>query len=82
MKEEVIVTLFMLILFVGVPMFLTSIGGEEGQIKQKESIGQRMNPITITVIYDNNPHQQGLETAWGFPFLSYQVKEELFNVKV
>ena len=69
MKEEVIITLFMLILFVGVPIFLTSIGGEEGQAMQKESIGQRMNTVTITVIYDNNPHQQGLETAWGFSCL-------------
>ena len=55
MKEEVIVTLFMLILFVGGPIFLTSIGGEEGQVMQKESIGQ-LNTVTITVIYDNNPH--------------------------
>ncbi len=69
MKEEVIVTFFMLILFVGVPIFLTSIGGEEGQVMQKESIGQRMNPVTITVIYDNNPHQEGLEAAWGFSCL-------------
>jgi 7,8-dihydropterin-6-yl-methyl-4-(beta-D-ribofuranosyl)aminobenzene 5'-phosphate synthase len=69
MKEEVIVTFFMLILFVGVPIFLTSIGGEEGQVKQKESIGQRLNPVTITVIYDNNPYKQNLETAWGFSCL-------------
>lgn len=69
MKEEVIVTFFMLILFVGVPIFLTSIGGEEGQIMQKESIGQRLNPVTISVIYDNNPYKQDLETAWGFSCL-------------
>ena len=69
MKEEVIVTLFMLILFVGVPIFMTSIGGEEGQVMQKESIGQRMNTVTITVIYDNNPYKEGLETAWGFSCL-------------
>jgi 7,8-dihydropterin-6-yl-methyl-4-(beta-D-ribofuranosyl)aminobenzene 5'-phosphate synthase len=69
MKEEVIVTFFMLILFVGVPIFLTSIGGEEGQVMQKGAVGQRMNPVTITVIYDNNPHQEGLETAWGFSCL-------------
>jgi 7,8-dihydropterin-6-yl-methyl-4-(beta-D-ribofuranosyl)aminobenzene 5'-phosphate synthase len=59
----------MLILFVGLPIFLTSIGGEEGQVKQKESIGQGVNPVTITVIYDNNPHQPGLETSWGFSCL-------------
>jgi 7,8-dihydropterin-6-yl-methyl-4-(beta-D-ribofuranosyl)aminobenzene 5'-phosphate synthase len=69
MKEEIIVTFFMLILFIGVPIFLTSIGGEEGQVKQKESIGQRMSPVTITVIYDNNPYKQDLETAWGFSCL-------------
>lgn len=69
MKEEVIITLFMLILFVGLPIFMTSIGGEERQVKQKESIGQRMDSLTITVVYDNNPHQQGLETAWGFSCL-------------
>jgi 7,8-dihydropterin-6-yl-methyl-4-(beta-D-ribofuranosyl)aminobenzene 5'-phosphate synthase len=69
MKEEVIVTFFMLILFVGVPIFLTSIGGEEGQVMQKESIGQRLNPVTISVIYDNNPYKQDLEAAWGFSCL-------------
>jgi 7,8-dihydropterin-6-yl-methyl-4-(beta-D-ribofuranosyl)aminobenzene 5'-phosphate synthase len=69
MKEEVIVTLFILIAFVGIPIFLTSRGGEEKQAIQKESIGRLMTDLTITVIYDNNPYKQGLETAWGFSCL-------------
>jgi len=28
-----------------------------------------MRDITITVVYDNNPYKEGLETAWGFSCL-------------
>jgi len=28
-----------------------------------------VNDLTITVVYDNNPYKQGLETAWGFACL-------------
>ncbi len=28
-----------------------------------------VNDLTITVVYDNNPYKEGLETAWGFSCL-------------
>jgi len=28
-----------------------------------------VNDLTITVVYDNNPHKKGMETAWGFSAL-------------
>ena len=39
-----------------------------------------MQDISITVVYDNNPYKQGLETAWGFSCLiTGQEKTILFD---
>ena len=45
-------------------------GGEEdrsNEMKQAEPKSVSSDPnVTITVVYDNNPYKEGLETAWGF----------------
>jgi 7,8-dihydropterin-6-yl-methyl-4-(beta-D-ribofuranosyl)aminobenzene 5'-phosphate synthase len=47
-------------------VFAEAVGEEKGQAEQQES---RMQNLTMTVIYDNNPSQQGLETDLGFSCL-------------
>jgi 7,8-dihydropterin-6-yl-methyl-4-(beta-D-ribofuranosyl)aminobenzene 5'-phosphate synthase len=45
---------------------------KKGQIMNEENKAisiPSVNDLTITVIYDNNPYKQGLETAWGFSAL-------------
>lgn len=41
---------------------------KKGQIMNEENEATKagLKNITITVVYDNNPYKQGLETAWGF----------------
>jgi 7,8-dihydropterin-6-yl-methyl-4-(beta-D-ribofuranosyl)aminobenzene 5'-phosphate synthase len=41
---------------------------------------QPVNDLTIKVVYDNNPHKEGLETAWGFSaFITGAEKNILFD---
>lgn len=70
--------LFMLILFVGLPLFLTIRGGTEGSAMPKESGDPGLPTVTLTVMYDNNPSEQGLETAWGFSCLVEGAEQTLF----
>jgi len=59
----------------GAVIFLTAYTQRKGQImnEQIEAISapevNGVNDLTITVVYDNNPYKQGLETAWGFACL-------------
>lgn len=39
---------------------------EQVMNKENEATKAGVKDITITVVYDNNPYKQGLETAWGF----------------
>lgn len=34
-----------------------------------EAVGEITGPVTITVVYDNNPYDERLRTAWGFACL-------------
>ncbi|GAK56833.1 hypothetical protein U27_03797 [Candidatus Vecturithrix granuli] len=65
MREELTITLILLLVFVGIPILVTSISGKENQAMQTE----RIDNLTLTVLYDNYPSQEGLETAWGFACL-------------
>lgn len=52
--------------------FLTARVQRKGQVMNEESKAistAGIKNFTITVIYDNNPYKEGLETAWGFSAL-------------
>lgn len=52
-------------------------GSEENFLNKKTQI---LDPLTITIIYDNNPHDARLRTAWGFSCLvKYNQKNILFD---
>ena len=58
----------------GATVFLTAFAQKKGQImnekEKKDAISKPdINNLTITVVYDNNPYKEGLETAWGFSAL-------------
>jgi len=49
---------------------------DEAEAVPKTSI----NELTVTVVYDNNPYGQGLETSWGFSaFITGPEKTILFD---
>jgi len=62
-------------LILGAVIFLTAYTQRKGQIMNEETKAisapevNGVNDLTITVVYDNNPYKQGLETAWGFSCL-------------
>jgi 7,8-dihydropterin-6-yl-methyl-4-(beta-D-ribofuranosyl)aminobenzene 5'-phosphate synthase len=41
-------------------------GRKQMQRAEPNSLTVDVNNISITVIYDNNPYKEGLETSWGF----------------
>ena len=56
----------------GAIVSLTAFAQRKGQImnEQIEAVSAPgVNDLTITVVYDNNPYKEGLETAWGFSCL-------------
>ncbi len=50
--------------------------------QESEAISKpTLKDITITVIYDNNPYEKRLETAWGFSCLITGVEKTiLFDI--
>jgi 7,8-dihydropterin-6-yl-methyl-4-(beta-D-ribofuranosyl)aminobenzene 5'-phosphate synthase len=69
MKEELIIAFLILFTFVGIPLLMFSAESEERQELHTDSGNQRPDNVTMTVMYDNNPAQEGLETGWGFSCL-------------
>lgn len=69
MKEELIITLLILFTFVGIPILIVSVEGKGRQEFHSNPANQRPDDATMTVMYDNNPSQEGLETGWGFSCL-------------
>ena len=59
----------------GAAIFLTAYAQRKGEImnEQIKAVSapevNGVNDLTITVVYDNNPYKEGLETAWGFSCL-------------
>ncbi len=56
----------------GIGFYLIPHAQGKGRIMERkaESISTHgVNDLTITVVYDNNPYKEGLETAWGFSCL-------------
>ena len=55
-----------------VAIFLTASVQKKGHImnEEKEAIStpevNGVKDLTITVVYDNNPYKEGLQTGWGF----------------
>ena len=74
---RIIVVFIVLLLIAGVvilgaTIFLTASVQRKGQIMNEETkpvSTPDINNLTITVVYDNNPYKEGLETAWGFSAL-------------
>lgn len=67
----VVVILFCVIVIIGI-FFILNLRHEKGGDSivmfkdfEKSSVVSSEN-LNITVIYDNNPYKEGLETAWGF----------------
>ena len=68
----IVVALIVVSIVLGVNIFLNHREGRESQIMYKEFEGSSINPVenpVITVIYDNNPYKEGLESSWGFSCL-------------
>jgi 7,8-dihydropterin-6-yl-methyl-4-(beta-D-ribofuranosyl)aminobenzene 5'-phosphate synthase len=59
----------------GVTFFITGYAQRKGQIMSEENEAifklqaDGVNDLTITVVCDNYPYKEGLETAWGFACL-------------
>lgn len=65
MKDEIIISLVILTICVGIPLLITTVRGKE-EPNMTPTIKQTFNELTVTVIYDNYPAQAGFTTAWGF----------------
>lgn len=67
----------------GVTIFLTTCAQRKGQIMNEETEAistPGIKELSITVVYDNNPYKQGLETGWGFSaFITSLEKTILFD---
>lgn len=67
------------------PSYTSSITniGTKGQIMNQQSSDTApldINSLSITVVYDNNPHKQGLQTEWGFStYIAGPAKTILFD---
>jgi len=69
---SVILVLTAVAVVLGVTIFLTTCAQRKGQIMNEETEAistPGIGDLTITVVYDNNPYKQELETAWGFSAL-------------
>ena len=66
-------------------ILITIIGasGTKGQIMNQQPSNASpldINDLSITVVYDNNPYKQGLQTEWGFSaYITGPVKTILFD---
>ncbi len=65
MKDELIISLMILTMGIGLPLLITTVRGKE-EPNMAPVIKQTFNELTVTVIYDNYPAQAGFTTAWGF----------------
>ncbi len=79
----VILLLAAVAVVLGVTIFLTTCAQRKGQVmseKTKAISTLGIKDLTITVVYDNNPYKQELETAWGFSaFITGPEKTILFD---
>jgi len=79
----VILLLAAVAVVLGVTIFLTTCAQRKGQIMNEETEAistPGIKELTITVVYDNNPYKQELETAWGFScFITGPEKTILFD---
>lgn len=65
MKDELIISLVILTICIGIPVLIVTVRGKE-EPKMASTIEHGPNDLTITDIYDNYPAQAGFTTAWGF----------------
>jgi 7,8-dihydropterin-6-yl-methyl-4-(beta-D-ribofuranosyl)aminobenzene 5'-phosphate synthase len=68
---SVILPLTIVAVLLVAPLLIAGCARKEKQIMndQSESESKAIKDLSVTVIYDNNPHNPQLETAWGFSCL-------------
>jgi 7,8-dihydropterin-6-yl-methyl-4-(beta-D-ribofuranosyl)aminobenzene 5'-phosphate synthase len=80
---SVILLLTAVAVVLGVTVFLCTCAQRKGEIMNDEAEAvpkTSINELTVTVVYDNNPYGQGLETSWGFSaFITGPEKTILFD---
>jgi 7,8-dihydropterin-6-yl-methyl-4-(beta-D-ribofuranosyl)aminobenzene 5'-phosphate synthase len=86
MRKFAAISIFLLPTVVVItPSYTSSIAniGAKGQIMNQQSSDTApldINNLSITVVYDNNPHKQGLQTEWGFSvYITGPAKTILFD---
>jgi len=65
----VILALTAVAVVLAVTIFSGTCGQRKGQSMKEETgaiLSGSLKDLSITVICDNNPYKEGLETAWGF----------------
>jgi len=81
--SAIVILLLAAVVVLGVIIFLTTCAQREGEIMSEKTeavSAPGAGELTITVVYDNNPYKQGLETAWGFScFITGPEKTILFD---
>ena len=65
MKDELIISLVLLTVFVGLPVLIETVNGKE-EHTMTAATEHVLNELTMTVIYDNYAAKAGFKTAWGF----------------
>ncbi len=75
MKEECIIICVVVILFVGIPILITSINGEEVHMFPHASEQQQ---LSLTVLYDNYAYREDVQTAWGFACVIQGAEQTIF----
>jgi len=71
------------VVVLGATVFLSTCAERQGETMNEETEAVSKTGLkdrTITIVYDNNPYKQGLETAWGFSaFIAGAEKTILFD---
>lgn len=79
----IIVSLTAVAVVLGATVFLSTCAERQGETmnEETEAVSKTgIKDLTITIVYDNNPYKQGLETAWGFSaFIAGAEKTILFD---
>jgi 7,8-dihydropterin-6-yl-methyl-4-(beta-D-ribofuranosyl)aminobenzene 5'-phosphate synthase len=79
----IIVSLTAVAVVLGATVFLSTCAERQGETmnEETEAVSKTgIKDLTITIVYDNNPYKQGLETAWGFSaFIAGPEKTILFD---
>jgi len=71
-SASVVLLLAAVAVALGLTIFMRACGQEKGRIMNEETEAvpaPGVKDVNITVVYDNNPYKEGLQTSWGFSCL-------------